>query len=521
VARRRGISVSLGTRITLVTSAVVALMLGVYSVLGLRSRRAELEAKLQGQAGELATALAASLEVEKKIDWSQQAIDLPANLDRSGVPWHAELLAAKLADGDDDSERIARLRKALNLKAGVADITKIAGRRTFVFVEPVREPSSFAPDRLGGAIEISRDMAFLDDIMADETLRSVGSLALLIVLLVVAISLSMRRAITGPIGKLIAGIDDVAKGDLSHTLFQEQEDEIGALAARFNEMTQSLRAARAETRRGVEDRLSLEAHLRATAQLATIGQLAAEIAHEVGTPLNVVTGRARAMAKKSDDPEAVQKNATIIAEQAGRITRIIQRLLDVARRRVGGDEKATVDLNKLAQDTLELLEYQLGTARIETRVRLERTLEPVPGDKDQLQQVFLNLYMNAVQAMPDGGTLEVHTRRVTQRRPGLEVAPEQAYVVVQVSDTGVGIKEEDRAKIFEAFYTSRSETGGTGLGLAVAHGIVKDHDGWIEITDAEGLGGGTSFRIYIPEVVDTRRPSVESNNEEAEAAVHR
>jgi signal transduction histidine kinase len=322
---------------------------------------------------------------------------------------------------------------------------------------------------------------------------------LLIGALIFAVSLTARRDISRPLQKLLVGIDDVAKGDLSHVVLSEREDEIGQLASRFNDMTGSLRDARAETQRGVEAKLALEAHLRRTEKLATIGQVAAEIAHEVGTPLNVVTGRARAMARKAEDPDAVQKNATIIAEQAARITRIIQRLLDFARRRVGDAEKLqTVDINRLAGDTLEFLEHQLANARIDAKPRLDRSIDAVPGDKDQLQQVLLNLFMNAIQAMPEGGQLDIVSSRIVRRRPGLEVAPEQEYAVLEVRDTGVGIPAESRDKIFEPFYTSKAGEGGTGLGLAVAHGIVKDHDGWIEIDDNLAAGRGTVFRLFFP-----------------------
>jgi signal transduction histidine kinase len=204
----------------------------------------------------------------------------------------------------------------------------------------------------------------------------------------------------------------------------------------------------------------------------------------------------------------VQKNATIIAEQAARITRIIQRLLDVARRKVGTSERADVDLNRLAESTIELLEHQLGNASVEAQAMVDGQLALIPGDKDQLQQVLLNLYMNAIQAMPDGGRLVVRTGRVTRRRPGLEVAPEQSYAYLSVADSGVGIPEADRAKIFDAFYTSRSDAGGTGLGLAVAHGIVKDHDGWIEIDD--NPGGGAVFRVYLPLEADRDKPAAAS-----------
>src|SRR5262249_13885578 len=124
------------------------------------------------------------------------------------------------------------------------------------------------------------------------------------------------------------------------------------------------------------------------------------------------------------------------------------------------------------------------------------------GDADQLQQVCLNLCLNAIQAMPDGGELELSTRANMRRRPGLDVAAPGHFIVLEVADTGVGIPEEDRGRIFEPFYTTKTGDGkngsGTGLGLAVSVGIVKDHDGWIEIDNRSG--GGTVFRVFLPAV---------------------
>jgi signal transduction histidine kinase len=488
----------IGTRITITTSALAALTLGIYGWVTLRGERKEREMVIERQARELAQTLRVIVEVRQDPSWVAMNEAVARQLERSALPWRVSILPLPPAGADEDDPQVQRLRRMEAVQAPVADRTEVNGVHTFILVEPIRAPPTWpAPSyRIIGAVQVSRALATVDQGVQDETLSIILSMFVLILILVFAVSVSTRRGIGRPIDKLLAGIDDVAKGDLSHVLLAEREDEIGALAARFNEMTKSLRDAREETRRGVEERLALESRLRNTAQLATIGQLAAEIAHEVGTPLNVVTGRARTMAKKADDPDAVQKNATIIAEQAGRITRIIQRLLDVARRTVGGPSRGPVDLHTLAESTLELLEHQIADARIRARAETSRDVAPIPGDRDQLQQVLLNLFMNSIQAMPSGGKLDVRTRRVVRRRPGLEMAPEQDYVVLEVADTGVGIPEEDRAKIFEAFYTSKSESGGTGLGLAVAHGIVKDHDGWIEIDD--NSGGGTVFRIYLP-----------------------
>jgi len=487
----------IGTRITLATSLLVALTLGIYGYVSVRALRSEREEQVARQAQVLAVTLRDTIEQVGFFEFSSNYTEFYRGAQLAALPWRLVLLDARDAQAEVAAgleARRTRLRKLIAAKTHLTEMTTAGGTPTLVFAEPIRDPGR-SDYRVVGAIELARDISFLDEEMREATIRMLASMLVLICVLVLVISILARRGIGRPISKLIAGIDDVTKGDLSHVLLQERDDEIGALAARFNDMTASLREARAETRRGLEAKLSLEAQLRQSEKLATIGQLAAEIAHEVGTPLNVVTGRARAMAKKAEDPEAVQKNAGIIAEQAARITRIIQRLLDFARRRVGDGEKGAVDLNRLCQDTLEFLEHQLENGRVRTRLHLAGDLAPIPGDKDQIQQVLLNLYMNAIQAMPDGGALEVTTTRVHRRRPGLEVAPEQEYVVLAVTDTGGGIPETDREKIFEPFYTSKSGGGGTGLGLAVAQGIVKDHDGWIELGDADP---GTIFRVYLP-----------------------
>jgi signal transduction histidine kinase len=298
-------------------------------------------------------------------------------------------------------------------------------------------------------------------------------------------------------------------------ILRERDDEVGDLAERFNEMTGSLREAREEILANVDAKLALEARLRHSEKLATIGQLAAGIAHEVGTPLNVISGRARQLERKMVDPAEVAKNAGIIATQTGRITKIIQQLLDFARR--PASTRTRVDLQHVAKETLEFLEHQLNVSRVEAKVhpfaidstRTEGSaallLPPdrpiVQGDADQLQQVCLNLCVNAIQAMPAGGALELSTRALVRRRPGLDVAEPGRYVVLEVADTGVGIPESDRERIFEPFYSTKSPSpgegkGGTGLGLSVSVGIIKDHDGWIEI--ASRAGGGTIFRVFLP-----------------------
>ncbi|MDX2086276.1 MAG: ATP-binding protein [Kofleriaceae bacterium] len=345
-----------------------------------------------------------------------------------------------------------------------------------------------------GMLELTKPADMLVATTSDVT-RAAVLVMLIVIVTTVMVGALASRFVSRPITKLLRGIDDVAKGDLSHAILSERDDEIGAIATRFNDMTYSLRESRAETQRHNEARFALEQRLGQTEKLATIGQLAAEIAHEVGTPLNVIAGRARSIQKKSKDPEAVEKNAEIVAEQTARITRIIQRLLDFTRRKVGHHERGEVDLAELAATTLELLGGQFSAAKV--RIKLDRgeNLPRVAGDRDRLQQVLINLLLNAVQAMPDGGALTVEIAADKRARPGLE-GNEQAFLRLSVMDTGVGIPAEIRDKIFDPFYTTKEGQGGTGLGLAVCSGIVKEHDGFLEIDDAPG--GGTVFRVYLP-----------------------
>jgi signal transduction histidine kinase len=254
--------------------------------------------------------------------------------------------------------------------------------------------------------------------------------------------------------------------------------------------------------------------------------MAAEIAHEVGTPLNVIGGRARAIgkivARSSNDSQAtasgvrpvdIAKNASIIGGEVERIAKIIRQVLDFSRQR--GPTVTRVRVAAVVTEAVEFVAESTRRQGIAVDVAAPADLPDVPGDPDQIQQVCLNLLMNAIHAMPAGGTLRVVAERVVRRKGGLDLAAPAEYVVVEISDSGAGIPEDHRDKIFEPFFTTRDEGQGTGLGLAVSNGIVKDHDGWIEVesprgTPAQGvspsgtpgptfLGGtGAVFRVFLP-----------------------
>jgi signal transduction histidine kinase len=340
-----------------------------------------------------------------------------------------------------------------------------------------------------GAMELAREVE------SDEVGGMIWALALaLLALFALAAWIYARLEVRRPLAELLHGIDSVARGDLAATLPLGRRDEIGQLAFRFNEMTARLREAQQELKTAFDAKLELEEQVRQSEKLATVGQLAAEIAHEVGTPLGVIAGRAKNLAKKAGSPDEVQRHADLIGEQASRIARIIQQLLDYTRRRP--PTRGPVHLNALARGTLAMLDHQIERRGVHVELH-EEELPPIYGNAGQIQQVCLNLALNAIQAMPSGGDLQLHTGRVHRRKAGLEADAARDYAVIEVVDSGVGIPEQHRGHVFEPFFTTKSDDDrGTGLGLAVSRGIVEEHDGWIEFEPRSE--GGTVFRVFLP-----------------------
>jgi signal transduction histidine kinase len=220
---------------------------------------------------------------------------------------------------------------------------------------------------------------------------------------------------------------------------------------------------------------------RVAEELASVGTLVAGLAHEIGTPMGVIQGHAKLLEPAVTSEDALWRVRTI-QEQIARISRIIQTLLNLARPR--RSRRVPVALRPLLDTTLSFLSEKLKNRGIQ----VERAYQEVPsisGDPERLQQLFLNLVLNAVDAMPEGGELRI----------ALEPT-DQGGVEVRVADTGVGISESDLPRIFEPFFTSKAAGEGNGLGLMVAQGIVKDHDGTIAVESEPDCG--TEFRIAFP-----------------------
>jgi PAS domain S-box-containing protein len=245
----------------------------------------------------------------------------------------------------------------------------------------------------------------------------------------------------------------------------------------------------------VTDRVSLELGVQQAEKLAAVGQLAAGVAHQIGTPLNVISGSAEYLMMEWGTDRPRPQELEIIVSQTDRITKLIQQLLNFARPTRMAPQP--IDLNDLLRDVLGLTEHQIAKERITIATDFQPDLPAIMGDENQLEQAFLNIVVNAWHAMPVGGTLTIRSRRASPgdrpRRSG-RAAP--ASVEVIIADTGTGIPAEHLPKIFDPFFSTKGVGKGTGLGLAITRRIVEDHQGTIEVVSE--VGRGTTFTIRLP-----------------------
>ncbi len=311
--------------------------------------------------------------------------------------------------------------------------------------------------------------------------RDSATMAISLTLVGAVLSFVMGQWLVGtPVRLLSEKARRVGRGDFSEPVVLGHRDELGQLACEVNAMCERLGAT-------VEQ-------LRHADRLSTVGMLASGVAHELGTPLNVIGARARMIAEGQTEPDASRAYAGIIVGATDRMTKTIRQLLQFARR--GKVRKERGDLRAIAGETLELLR-PLAERR---HVRLEVAPGDAPTslhvDGGQVQQVLTNLVMNAIQAMPEGGLVDLALERVAARSPEEKTGEERECLRLRVRDEGQGIAPEHLHRVFEPFFTTKDVGEGTGLGLAVSYGIIREHGGWITVESEVGVG--STFSVYFP-----------------------
>jgi len=296
-----------------------------------------------------------------------------------------------------------------------------------------------------------------------------------------------------PIRTLCDGARRIGEGDLSGEVRLPGSNELSRLAVEINTMCRSLAQARLKVAAETERRIAALEQLRRADRLATVGRLAAGVAHELGTPLNVVWEIGRMIARDEIAGAELVESGGTIASQSERMTGIIRQLLDFAHPRAA--VKAPTDLVALSRQTLHFLGSVAQKRGVQLAMVAKEAEAVVEVDAAQLQQVLTNLVVNAIHATPAGGRIEIDVARQEAKGPDDQDGT-AVWRRIDVRDTGGGISGEHRQRLFEPFFTTKDVGEGTGLGLSVSLGIVKEHGGWIAVASTPGVG--SCFSVFLP-----------------------
>jgi len=380
------------------------------------------------------------------------------------------------------------------------------GFRVLNIVEPIyNEASCYTSachahpreQKVLGLVEANLSLSLLDTSIKNQGIAITIYVAVFLCVISVVLCTILWNFVTTPVGMLTKGMERVAGGDLDYRLDIDTRDEIGELALAFNAMTSDLNKAKNELmewgntlERKVQEKT--EAIHRAQAQLihseklASLGRMAAGVAHEINSPLTGIVTFGHLLLKRFPAGTQEHDDIQVIIEQANRCSSIIRGLLGFAR--ASAMEKAPCDVTEVINHALNIVKNKADFFNINFITDFEPALARVKADPSQLQQVFLNLIVNAADAVEGKGTITIVTRNIINK--------EARSVEIEVHDTGPGITDENLAKIFEPFFTTKPVGKGTGLGLAVTHGIIQEHGGRISIKTSPGEG--TSFLIRLP-----------------------
>ena len=373
--------------------------------------------------------------------------------------------------------------------------------------EVVARPEDDAPDALvtyfpvevggqrPGALELVESLGPLEGAARAAVIR-IGLLTLALSALAVVLAVPLGMRLVGrPLQMLVAKTRRIGRDDFSGPLRLRGRDELTELADSLNTMSDRLAESRDRLLQETEARIAALEQLRHEDRLRTVGRLASGVAHELGTPLNVVQGRAGLIAtRRLREEEEIIQAAEIIKAQAQSMTGIVRQLLDFARRQA--PEKTEIRPEEIAREVVDLLRPMARKTNATVRIAEGQVVGTVRADPGQIRQVLTNLAVNGLQALTTGGTVEIGFERVDAAPPeGVEAQPGR-YLCMEVEDEGTGIAEEDRPHLFEPFFTTKDIGEGTGLGLAIVHGIVREHGGWIEVGSARE--GGSRFSVFLP-----------------------
>jgi signal transduction histidine kinase len=332
----------------------------------------------------------------------------------------------------------------------------------------------------------------------DPILGTFGIISLIFLVLTTLIGHAIAVGMTRPINALVQGTTEVSKGNYDYVIAVNGRDEVSFLAQRFGDMSRSLKEKISELGRLNQDLIARNRDLDETLQklqqaqeelvkserLAATGKLTAQLAHEINNPIHNIQSCLKTSLGRLPQEMQGRELVEVAYEEITRMSKLTRQLLDFYRTSFVPEETKPVELNGLLREVVQSFGDELRKHKIDVNLDLQESLPVVRGSADKLKQVFLNLVLNARDAMPDGGLIRI----------GTEVR--DGFVKVSIGDSGIGIPKENLDKIFDAFFTTKSKVSGVGLGLSVSYGIVSQHRGSIKVTSRSGEGA--TFVVSLP-----------------------
>jgi two-component system NtrC family sensor kinase len=375
--------------------------------------------------------------------------------------------------------------------------TAANGTRTFGIINPIyNEPSCWQSDchahskdkTVLGVLDISMSLEEVEDSIQAGRMRLLIFALIAIAAISLIINWLVKQIVLKPVGEIAKATRKVAEGDLTHSIpDMNNNDEIGRLAASFNSMMQKLAEAQRQ--------------LLQSDKLSSLGRLAAGVAHEINNPLTGVLTYSSFLLKNAEDKPELKEDLEVIVRETKRCREIVKGLLDFSRQSASTARPTPV--NEIVRNACRIVEHQLSIQKIRIDMQLPKESPIVNADMIQIEQVLVNLLVNAADAIGEsGGTITIETGFATAADAVNGRESPEGMVRIRVTDTGCGIPAEGLNKLFEPFYTTKGAKG-TGLGLSIVWGIIEKHQGQIKV--ASKVGRGTTLTILLPAA---RRPGI-------------
>lgn len=479
--------------VTLLGCVLVAVTLNAWSAV--RTEIARFEDEIEAHQSAIGTALRPAVLDVWRTDGPARAMEIIQKADQNMTwvlirwVWLGPVEGVESARPAIPSSRFAEV--AASKSVSWVDNAKGPNGRLYTYV-PVG-----TPDGRTGAIEVSQPLDRESAVRTAAIRRALLTIILAAAVTVLAATTLGDWLIGRPMQRIVEQARRTGGGDLTYRIRTTPHDEVGDLAVEMNRMCDSLAEAQERIAREADARLQAIDQLRHADRLATVGRLAAGMAHELGTPLNVVAARAKPIAAGTIAPEAARENARIVVEQVDRMSRLMRQLLDFARKREL--QRADADLRSLLKRAVAFLSPLSRKRGVDLSVISPDQPVRARIDMAQMEQVLTNLVMNAIHASSEGQTIRVELADAEGTPPPEDGRGPLPCARIEVSDQGSGIPPQDLQRIFEPFFTTKPIGEGTGLGLAVAYGIVHDHGGWLEV--ASEPGKGSRFSVWLPREV--------------------